>query len=214
MAADWFRKNSWSQEDQAGFWQHLTRTRKNNRAQYVFIQGYTLMQVGPHLQTEAIALFDHVIERYPDSLSLVQALSAKADCLADSGDIESALLHYDRAVHRMRIQPSNQTWAWLEFAWLIATRKLSDRYGAALDILDEFGGSGQLFPVIRFRFYACRALIQSDCGFFGLAADAARTALNAAAKETSGLRYHPKLGLVGSAHEDIRTRLRAIARLQ
>jgi tetratricopeptide (TPR) repeat protein len=212
MAADWFRKRSWSQEDQRDFWQRLARAREYNHAQYVFVQGYTLVEAGAQYRAEAIALFDYVIDRFSDSITFVQALSAKADCLFSSGDTEGALIYYGQAIQRMRVKPNVQTWAWLEFAWIVATKELSDHYEATLDLLDEFGSERQLFPVVAFRFFGCRALIHSACGRTDLAAGAARAALEAADKEVSGLRYHPKIGIVGSSYDDIRTRLTAIAR--
>jgi hypothetical protein len=211
MGVDWFRRQSWSQEDQTEFWQRLNRAREHNRAQYVFVQGYTLMQAGPQYCAGAIELFDYVIDRYSDSISFVQALSAKADCLVASADIEGALTYYERAIQRMRIKPNNQTWAWLDFVWIVATNELSNSYERALAILDEFGSRPPLFPATAFRFYGSRALIQSACRLTDLAASSARTALDAAGREVSGLRYHPKVGVVGSKYGDIRARLATIA---
>jgi tetratricopeptide (TPR) repeat protein len=213
MGADWFRKQSWSQADQEDFWRRLARAREHNRGQYIFVQGYTLMELGPEYATAAIALFDLVIDRYSDTISFVQALSEKATCLLNVGDSESALTNYRRAIEQMRIKPSVQTWAWLDFAWVVATECISDRYEAALDVLDEFGNSKQLFPVVTFRLNASRALILSACGAIDSAADAARAALAAADKEGSGLRHHQKIGIVGSRYEEIRTRLMTIARI-
>lgn len=210
MAADWFRKRSWSQTDQEDFWQRLARAREHNRAQYIFIQGYTLMEAGPQYATTAIALFDVVIDRYSDTISSVQALSARATCLLNVGDNEGALTYYLRAIEQRRVRPSVETWAWLDFAWVVATEGISDRYEAALDVLDEFGNSRQLFPVVAFRLNGSRAIILSACRLIDLAADAARAALAAADKAVSGLRYHQKIGTVGSRYEDIRTRLMTI----
>lgn len=210
MAADWFRRQCWSEEDQTDFWQRLAKARDHNRAQYVFIQGLTLMGAGPQYRIDAISLFDHVIDRYSDSLNFVQALSAKADCLLDSGDIDAALTYYDLAIQQMRLEPRVQTWAWLDFAWLVATKGLSNRYETALGLLDEFGNEQQLFPIVVFRLYGSRALIQSAIGLTDAAA-AAQTALNAADKEISGLRHHPKIGLVGERYSDLCTRLTTIA---
>jgi tetratricopeptide (TPR) repeat protein len=211
MGADWFQKQSWSQADQEDFWQRLARAREHNRGQYIFIQGYTLMEVGPQYTTNAIALFDLVIDRYSDTISFVQALSAKATCLLSVGDNEGALTYYRRAIEQRRVKPSVETWAWLDFAWVVATKGISDRCEVALDVLDEFGNSKQLFPVLTFRLNGSRALILSACGLIDSAADAARAALAAADREASGLRHHQKIGIVGSRYEDVRTRLMTIA---
>jgi len=211
MAIDWFRKRSWSEKDQSDFWQRLARAKTHNRAQYIFIQGYTLKETGSQYWTSATSLFDHVIENYPDSINFVQALSAKADCLLSSGDIDGALQYYDRAVERMRIMPNIQTWAWLDLTWVVATRRLSHQYEKALDLLDEFGRAQLLFPVVAFRIHGSRALIQSARGQSDLGAQAARSALSFADTDSSGLRYHPKIGVVGARYEDIRAQLAAIA---
>ncbi|WP_158669460.1 tetratricopeptide repeat protein [Bradyrhizobium guangdongense] len=212
MPADWFRKKCWSEEDQTDFWRRLAKARHHNRAQYVFIQGFTLMEAGPQYRVDAISLFDHVIDRYPGSMNFVAALSARADCLLDSGDVDGALTYYDRAVHQMRIEPTIQTWAWLDFAWLVATSALSDKYETALSLLDEFGSKQQLFPVVTFRLCGSRALIQSAYGLTDVAAAAARTALDAADRKESGLRYHPDIGLVGDRYGEAYARLTTIAR--
>lgn len=211
MATEWFRKTTWSEEDQTDFWQRLARARTHNRAQYIFIQGHTLMETGSRHWATAIALFDHVIEDYPDSINFVQALSAKADCLLNSGDLDGAIYYYDRAIERMRIEPNIKTWAWLDLAWLVAARRLSHQYEKALGLLDEFGTAPQPFPVVAFRIHGSRALIQSARGLTDLGAKAARVALRFADAESPELRYHPKVGVVGARYEDIRARLTAIA---
>ena len=208
---DWFRKQTWSHADQEDFWQRLARAREHNRGQYIFIQGYTLIKASPQHTTAAMALFDLVIDGYSHTINFVKALSEKATCLLSVGDNEGALTYYRLAIEQMRVKPTVQTWAWLDFAWVVATEGISDRYEAALDILDEFGNSKQLFPVVSFRLNGSRALILSACGLADSAADAARAALAAADKEVSGLRYHAKIGIVGSRYEDIRTRLMTIA---
>ena len=169
------------------------------------------METSSQYWTAASPLFDHVIENYPDSINFVQSLSAKADCLLSSGDVDGAILYYDRAIEQMRIKPNIQTWAWLDLTWLVATRRLSRQYERALDLLDEFGRKQQLFPVVAFRIHGSRALIQSARGQTDLGAQAARIALSFADTDSSGLRYHPKIGLVGARFEDIRAQLATIA---
>ena len=169
------------------------------------------METGSQYWRAATSLFDHVIEGYPDSINFVQALSAKADCLLGSGDVDRAIYYYDRAIEQMRITPNIKTWAWLDLAWLVAARRLSREYEKTLGLLDEFGAAPQPFPVVAFRIHGSRALIQSARGLTDLGAQAARIALGFADMESSGLRYHPKIGVVGTRYEDIRAQLTAIA---
>jgi hypothetical protein len=38
MAVDWYRKTTWTKEDENGFFQKLKKPQKYNRPQYVIIQ--------------------------------------------------------------------------------------------------------------------------------------------------------------------------------
>jgi len=138
-------------------------------------------------------------------------LSAKASCLLRAGAVDEALACYQHAIERRRVKPNIETWAWLDFAWVVATRGHSKHYEEALGMLDEFGEARQLFPVITFRLHGSRALILSACGLVEPAAEAAWKALDAAEQESSGLRHHPQLGIVGQSYEDTRRRLSVIA---
>jgi tetratricopeptide (TPR) repeat protein len=185
MGSDWFRKTSWSIADQEDFHRRLARARESKRAQYAFIQGHTLMEQGTACYPAALSLFDMVIDRYPDSLHLASALTAKGTCLENMGNIEGALQYYAHAIERIRVKRGMATWAWLDFAWLVTRQKLSDRYETALRLLDEFGereAAFPIFPIVTFRIYGSRALIFSVLGLSAPAAEAARLALSAADK--------------------------------
>jgi hypothetical protein len=66
-----------------------------------------------------------------------------------------------------------------------------------------------MFPVDHFRWHAAYALIFSAQGRSSLAREHARRALDFAALDDSGFRYHPTVGLVGDQYEDIREQLSA-----
>jgi hypothetical protein len=55
------------------------------------------------------------------------------------------------------------------------------------------------------------ALIVSELGKSTEARQHARIALEEAAQEYSGFRYHPRVGLVGDEHEELRRQLARIA---
>jgi hypothetical protein len=46
MAEDWYRKTSWTTQDQADFFARLKRARTLGRAQYLRVQTLTLYRVG------------------------------------------------------------------------------------------------------------------------------------------------------------------------
>jgi tetratricopeptide (TPR) repeat protein len=211
MSQDWFRKTSWSEQDQADFFLRLRRARPKSRPQYLRVQAITLSDTSPSLDEAAITLLDVVLQQYPDSFETVSALSAKGKCLERMGRTDDACGYYRLAVNQMRHKPNVQTWAWLDLAWLIAREMKQKDYDEAFGLIDEFGRKGLRFPVVEFQIEASRAFILSDRGELEKAADAARTALSAAAERVSGLTRHPTIGLVGDIPPIIQSRLNRIA---
>jgi tetratricopeptide (TPR) repeat protein len=211
MKQDWFRKTSWSEQDQADFFLRLRRAKRKSRPQYLRVQAITLSDTSPSLGEAAITLLDIVLQQYPDSFEIVPALSAKGKCLEHSGNIDDALGYYSLAVNHMRQKPNIQTSAWLDLVWLVAREMKHKYYDEALGLIDEFGREGLRFPIVEFQIEASRAFILSDRGEPEKAADAARTALSAAAELVSGLTRHPSIGLVGEISPIIQSRLNGIA---
>src|SRR5262245_19076816 len=92
MSRDWFRKTSWTAEDQADFRRRLARARKENRAQYVRIQAVTLAEQGKSFLPAAMTLYDEVIIEYPDSsLEIALSLAGKAECFEQLAQVDKAL---------------------------------------------------------------------------------------------------------------------------
>ncbi len=69
-----------------------------------------------------------------------------------------------------------------------------------------------LFPVTQYKLALVMALIAWEQADRTTARRFARIALDASAKQESGLSYHPKVGLVEEPDEDLHARLEAIAR--
>ena len=64
-----------------------------------------------------------------------------------------------------------------------------------------------MFPVDHFKWHAARALMLGSSDR-AAARESARTALEFAAKDDSGFRYHKKLGLISDQHDEALSRLR------
>jgi hypothetical protein len=210
MTDEWFRKSSWGLHDREDFYKRLKRARPDNQAQYLRIQATYLVGNADTLPA-GLALLDEMLERHPDSLEVATALGQKAECLMALGDINGALENYWRSIERMRSVPKMQCLAWLDFALLVARVRKVDRYDDALQVLDEFATNALLFPVDRFKLHASRALIADDRHQPDASVDAI-AALDAAGRVTSGLRYHPNIGLVGGDYPALRKRLTALAK--
>jgi tetratricopeptide (TPR) repeat protein len=209
---EWFRRTSWTPEDQREFEARLKRSRSAfHRAQYLRIQAWHLHEVGDRALAEAaLCLLDQVITTYPEPSQLSTALMQRAECLVDLGLPEEALDTYVAALEARRREPRWGNLAHLGFAELVVALKRRDLYPVAVAALDEFQ-EPPIIPVTEYRDAAVRALVADDLGDTELACACARRALHAAAKTEAPLRYHRKLGLVHSVDPSTHQRVEALA---
>jgi hypothetical protein len=95
---------------------------------------------------------------------------------------------------------------------LVVEKQLTRLYDEVADVLQEFRSKGGLsFPVLEYRYAAIQAILADGRNDMTQARDFARIALAEAAKDHSGLRYHPTVGLVGSERNTFASRLRTLA---
>jgi tetratricopeptide (TPR) repeat protein len=211
MAEDWFRKATWTTDDQAAFFKRLGKAREFKRPQYLFIQAVTLMESTPPQYEGAMALLEMVISRYPDDGRAVGAAEYKGKCLERCGHFEDALENYRLAISKMRVRPSWKTWAWLDLAWLVSREQMTQYFDEVWELIHEFDQGGVRFPVVVFRLEASRAFILAERGEIKSAAVAAKAALSAATEQVSGLSRHPSIGLVADIPPAAESKLRALA---
>jgi hypothetical protein len=201
---DWYRNSDWNSEIEAAFFAKLGRARE--KGQYLRIQAYYLANNHPRV---ALRLLDQYFA-LGDSFDLAQAHVDRATALLALNDPEGAVEAYEASLSAEERRPNVRTSASLDLPWLIARRKDRARYGRALELLEKAAKS-LTFPAQRFGWHAVMALIISELGKSAEAGQHARLALEEAAREYSGFRYHPRLGLVGGEHEELRRQLARIA---
>jgi tetratricopeptide (TPR) repeat protein len=201
---DWYRNSDWSSEIEAAFLAKLGRAHK--KGQYLRIQACYLANSHPQV---ALRLLDQFFT-LGDSFDLAQAHVDRATALLALNDPEGAVEAYEAALSAQERRPSLITSASLDLPWLIARRKDRARYARALELLEKAAAS-LTFPAQRFGWHAVMALIVSELGKSTEARQHARIALEEAAQEYSGFRYHPHVGLVGDEHEELRRQLARIA---
>jgi hypothetical protein len=201
---DWFRQKDWSAEIEAAFFEKLRRAR--NKKQYLRIQASTIAGRKPgvalRLLDEYFALGDHFDQ--------AQAHADRASASLALGDTEHAIVALEAALVREEQYPRLLTYAYLDLPFLIASHRIESRYKQALELLDRHRAR-LTFPVDHFRWHTAYALIFSAQAQTSSAREHARLALAAAAKDQSGFRYHPGVGLVGTRYEDIREELSVAA---
>jgi tetratricopeptide (TPR) repeat protein len=208
---DWFRRTTWSSDDQAQFQARLKRSRGSfHKAQYLRIQAFHLAEVGKH--RAAIELLDQLFTECPERGEMAAAHSLYAESLLASGDETGALDAYRKCFEAQRKYPNARTNGALEFAFHVARRGLASLYSEAERALDEFHPEGRhTFPFERFMAWAARAIIAASKGEAETSSRFARSALAASRETFSGFSRHPTIGLVSTPDEVIVAKLAAIS---
>ncbi len=188
MDEDWYRNRNWNSKIESKFFEKLNRAR-SQRDQYLVIQALSL--VGKHPE-KTLQLVDYYFETRKDNFDDVRALLARTEALLKLKKIDEALEAYHAVLKREDEFSNHQTCAYIDYPYLVATRKIESEYEKALETLNKHV-ERLAFPLDSFKWYAAKALIENN-------ADYAKKALEAGEVKKSGFRFHQNLGLVGKEH--------------
>ncbi|MEW5248287.1 hypothetical protein [Microbulbifer discodermiae] len=186
---DWYRNKDWNESIEDHFYSKLKRAR-TQRDQYLVIQALTLADKHPKV---TLRLVNEYFESRIDQFDDVRALLAKANAYFALSDLERCIAAFKEVLGREREFPKHQTGVYLDYPYLVATRKIEHEYVNVIDVLDEHIGR-LTFPLDYYKWHASKALINND-------GSEAQKALDAAKVKRSGFRFHQDLGLVGKKHE-------------
>jgi tetratricopeptide (TPR) repeat protein len=185
---DWYRNEDWNEEIESSFFAKLKRAR-SQRDQYLVIQALTLTNTHPNV---SIRLVEQYFETREDEFDDVRALLAKAQAYLELGDTDNAMESFRAVLAREAEFPKHQTGTYVDYPYIVATRKIEREYDNAITVLSE-NIDRLTFPLDYFKWHAAKALIQTD----GLQAS---KALEAAEVKKSGFSFHRNVGLVGKEH--------------
>lgn len=193
----------WNDEVASQFEAKLGRARR--KGQYLRIQACTLARSEPDI---ALRLLDRYFAQTDERFDDAQAHVDRATALLALGRVDEALDSYEAALKAEIVVPNFLTQAYIELPYTAAVRGVRSRFGRALQILEE-QRRRLTFPVDHFKWNAAQAIIASENGLRDDALKFASTALEFAAKDHSGFRYHPTIGLVSDEHAEALRQLRA-----
>lgn len=209
---DWFRRTTWTKQDNQDFFSRLKRARENNRVQYLLIQASCLEDTGNQKYiVGALDLIEIAINQYPYPIYLERAYQQKANCLERVGKLDDALIAYRNAFIARRNKPNIRTDAPLKFGMYAVRHNRHDLYREVLSVFQELVNRNDIsFPVEHFMFYSTTAIIADHFHEKEKARQCAQKALDAESKTYSGLVRHPTVGLVKRPDKEIENKLQRI----
>jgi len=194
---NWYRKKTWTKNDEEEFFMKLNKAKKESRAQYLKVQAIELVETkNTRLLDVAETLLNKLLLEYPDNnIEKSPSLNTIGDIYKYRGNYDLAIDYYKKAIDFEEIFPNVLTQAYLEFSELALKLKKENYYAFAEQIMSK-RIEHILFPLEKYKAFSILSILNQLKGNvekaeqFGLLAEQ-----NANAK-TSGLKYHKDLGIV------------------
>ena len=196
---DWYRNKDWNKKIEDNFFAKLNHSR-SQKFEYIVIQASSLTKTHPQVALHLVKLY---FDTRKDKFNDASALLARADSLFELKDINKSMDSYRAVLAREDEFPNFQTSTYVQYPYIVATRKITSEYNNALKTLKKYK-SRLAFPLDYFMWYSAKALIENRF-------DLATKALETAEIKKSGFRFHQSLGLVGKSHQDTIKRLLKIS---
>ncbi len=195
--ADWFRRKTWTENDEKEFLAKLGRARKGKSEQYLKIQAMELVETkDKKLLLVAESLLNKLLVEYPDDkFNRSSALQTLGHIYKLFDDFEKAIDYYKQSIEFETNYPNIRTNSYLDFSELIIKTKKNKQYDYVESILLKELPE-QIFPILKYKTYSILSIIsiyknnEEQARYF---ADLANKYAN---EKTSGLRYHKYLGVV------------------
>ncbi|MDU1903312.1 MAG: hypothetical protein E6772_00905 [Dysgonomonas sp.] len=195
--SDWYRKKTWTKEDEEYFYQKLKRAREYGRPQYLRIQAITLIDTHENdLLDVAEILLNKILEDYPENkLERSSAFHSLGDIYKLHEDYATAINYYKEAIDFEKKFPNVRTMAYLDYSELIIKTNQENKYNAIEKLLKS-KLLELVFPIEKYKVCSILSIINKHNGKLTQAKEYAVLAEQYANEQTSGFRYHKYLGVV------------------
>jgi hypothetical protein len=194
MAEDWYRHDTWTEEDQAQFYAKYKRARKGfHRCQYAGIQAlYLVVSKNRQLARAVLDLLD--LAEQEDPLYFQRFQVTKADALDILGAVPEAVEAYRVAIKGELTAGATRVSSQTSFGFFVLRRKQKQHYQEALTAIIELADDF-LMPIQAYNYHLLCALFNERLGHHLEAVGHAKLALEACEIAESAFRKHRKLGL-------------------
>jgi tetratricopeptide (TPR) repeat protein len=111
---DWYRRKTWTKNDEEEFFLKLNRARKDSRAQYLKIQAIELLETqDKNLLDIAESLILKIFSDFPDNrIDKAQSLCTLGDIYRERKNFDKAMDYYKQAVKFEEEYPNVKTQAY------------------------------------------------------------------------------------------------------
>lgn len=133
MPTEWFRTPDWSESARDEFERRLSRARDTSRPQYLRIKALALANADE--VDGATALWNRVIDEFPNSLDATTALEHLGDTARGLGRREDAERYYRMVLERRPTRSGTTGMVEVSLAELLIDEKNEQRCNAALELL-------------------------------------------------------------------------------
>ena len=194
---DWYRRKSWTPLDMEEFYAKLKRARKDSKPQYLKIQALEFIETkDEQLLFVAEELLNEALRDYPDyNFNKSSIYNALGSIYKIRKEYETALKYYKESLDFEKIYPNVITSSYLQFPEMVLILQKAEYYDLIEEILIR-DYNKELFPVSRYKRAIMLASLSKIKGNDTAVTHYLKIAEENANAQTSGLRYHKKLGLV------------------